>query len=100
MIPRSLFLTTSPSDNAEPAQTSKRARREQGEREMQRQTEEMARLMRRSVVMHEYKDRALWNEGADAHAASEERVQVRELGTGKGEQAEVVWEWISGLELE
>lgn len=103
-IPRSLLLTTStsPSCNTKipPARKRKGAKAPKlTKEEPQRQADELARLMRRSVVMHEFKDRALWDEDGDPHAASEERVQVCELKAGEGER-EIVEEWIDGLGLE
>jgi hypothetical protein len=101
-IPRSLFLTTS--TLPETGKSCKRARTKvgQGGDEPHRQAEELARLMRRSVVMHEFKDRVLRDEDGDPHAASEERVQVHELrmDEGKHEQAKAVEEWLAELELE
>jgi hypothetical protein len=101
-IPRSLLLTTSASP--ETGKSRKRARTKvgQGGDEPYRQAEELARLMRRSVVMHEFKDRALRDEDGDPHAASEERVQVHELRMDEREheQAKAVEEWLAELELE
>ena len=105
-IPRSLLLTTSElpvGARAAPKRTRAKAGQQQkpGE-EMRRQAEEMAKVMRRSLVTHEFKDRASWDEDGDPHALSEERVQVRELPVGENEkeEAEVVEEWIAGLGLE
>lgn len=59
---------------------------------------EMARLMRRSVVMYEYKERVQWNENLDPHAASEERVKVEKVGVGAGEMGAVMEKWIEELD--
>ena len=57
----------------------------------------MGRLMRRSVVVHEFRDRVLWDEDADADGEAEERVRVVGLGGGVGEEeGEVVGEWLEG----
>lgn len=66
------------------------------------QADEMAALMRRSVSLHEYKDRRVWDEDLDAESAAEERVWVRSLGGGDEEaEAEeeraVVKEWIEDV---
>jgi hypothetical protein len=45
----------------------------------QTQAEEMVRLIRRSVLLHEFKERVLWDEDHDPSAAAEERVQVAPL---------------------
>lgn len=60
----------------------------------------MAALMRRSVSLHEYKDRRVWDEDLDAESAAEERVWVRSLGGGFEEAEEeraVVKEWIEDV---
>jgi hypothetical protein len=77
-IPRSLFLTSKAEDS---------------DRELARQAEEMVKVMRRSVVLHEFKERVLWDEDADAHQASEDRVQVCEISGGK-EEGTVVRNWL------
>ena len=61
------------------------------------QAEEMAKLMRRSVLLHEFKDRKLWDEDLDPSSASEDRVQVLSLATNSetsGEEERFVREWI------
>lgn len=103
-IPHSLFLTTSRSLSAVKAVSKKRGRAKAGQslqEEMNKQAEEMAKLMRRSLVMYEFKDRALWDGDGDPHALSEERVQVHELGVDESEQKEaaVVEGWLEGLGL-
>ena len=86
------------------AVSKKRGRAKAGQslkEEMNKQAEEMAKLMRRSLVMYEFKDRALWDEDGDPHALCEERVQVHELGVDESEQKEaaVVEGWLEGLGL-
>jgi len=61
------------------------------------QAEEIVKLMRRSVLMHEFKERVLWDEDADPGAAAEERVGICGLhgGEGKGgEEGRIMGEWI------
>lgn len=69
--------------------------------EMRRQAEEMAKVMRRSLLMYEFKDQTLQDEDGDPQALSEERVQVHELRAEKSEQeeAEVVERWVTELGL-
>ena len=102
-IPHSLFLTTSESRPGVKTVSKKRGRAKAGQlpgEEMHRQAEEMAKLMRRSLVMYEFKDRTRYDDG-DPHAISEERVQVHELGMDESDlkEAEFVEEWIEGLGL-
>ena len=96
-IPRSLFLASA---------TSKFAglNDEGGENELGDQAAEMVRLMRRSVVLHEFKERVLWDEDLDPHAASEERVQFvrlegeRDGKEEEGEEGVLVGEWLDGVD--
>ncbi|KAM3079502.1 hypothetical protein ACMFMG_005923 [Clarireedia jacksonii] len=44
------------------------------------QAEEMQKLMKRSIMMHELGDRIRWDEDCDAEAISGERVSVRSIG--------------------
>jgi hypothetical protein len=64
----------------------------------QNQAKEMVKLMRRSVLLHEFKERVLWDEDLDPSAAAEERVQVAPLPWFDepeiGEEGRVVREWI------
>jgi hypothetical protein len=90
-IPRSLFLVTRP----------EKAWEEEGD-ELRKQVEGMVKLMRRSVVLHELKDRVLWDEDADPEAASEERVQLAKLdglGWQKEEEERVMEEWFEGVDF-
>lgn len=56
--------------------------------------------MRRSVLLHEFKERALWDEDLDPSAAAEERVQLSGLllrpdtEAGEVEEGRVV-EWLN-----
>ncbi len=101
-IPRALFLTSPSSSSTTSEETGEKSNSPKSAMGKgitpKAQAEEMARLMRRSIVMHEFKDRVQWDEDADPHAASEERVQVREVGdeTGDGRKREEleVREWI------
>jgi hypothetical protein len=51
-------------------------------------------------LLHEFKERKLWDEDLDPYSASEDRVQVLELspnaseGVGNEEEERVVREWI------
>jgi hypothetical protein len=100
-IPRSLFLTT-PSSSPSYASSSSKGKKGDEEDEItpKAQAEEMAKLMRRSVLLHEFKERKLWDEDLDPYSASEDRVQVLELspnadeGVGNEEEERVVREWI------
>jgi hypothetical protein len=100
-IPRSLFLTT-PSSSPSKASSSSKGKKGDEEDEItpKAQAEEMAKLMRRSVLLHEFKERKLWDEDLDPYSASEDRVQVLELspnaseGVGNEEEERVVREWI------
>ena len=75
-----------------------------GDDEMGEQAREIVRLMRRSVVRHEFKERVMWDEDADPHAAAEERVQLvslkekeeEEVGEGEGEEEKALGEWLEG----
>ena len=64
-----------------------------GDKILKRQAEEMTKQLRRSVAMHEMKERREWEEEEiDWEVESEERVQIC-YGGGK----EVVGEWIEDL---
>jgi hypothetical protein len=98
-IPRSLFLT-SPSPSKFSSLTLKKKpskMTEEGTIAPITQAEEMAKLMRRSVLLHEFKERKLWDEDLDPSSASEDRVQVLSLATNSetsGEEERFVREWI------
>jgi hypothetical protein len=100
-IPRSLFLT-SPSPSKSSSSTLKKKSSKIAEEEEDTitpiaQAEEMAKLMRRSVLLHEFKEKKLWDEDLDPYSASEDRVQVLSLSTyseTSGEEERFVREWI------
>lgn len=81
-IPRSLFLTST--DHRDEKETIT----------PHRQAEEMARLMRRSIVLHEFKERAMYDSDVDPHEVSEERVRVKDLYGSDGQEETLVMEWI------
>ena len=93
-IPRSLFLCSSESTDLGDGEGEQGAG--EGDHELAEQAEEMVRLMRRSIVLHEYKDRVLWDEDADPQAASEERVRIAFLSGGGGQQRKegLIREWL------
>ncbi|KAG9246635.1 hypothetical protein BJ878DRAFT_478113 [Calycina marina] len=85
-IPRALFLVGQESSIVS------------GEdKEIWRQTEEIAGQMRRSVVMHECKERRVWDESLDPEAEADDRIQVVELGKDKWEAGIVVGEWLEDV---
>lgn len=74
---------------------------EEGEISPKSQAEEMVRLMRRSILLHELKERVLWDEELDPQSAAEERVGICPLPSfeplvdgREGEERRVVREWI------
>ena len=113
-IPRALFITTAtstsaPRSNSNPTSKSNTQRTypnkeregaEEDEITPKAQAEEMALLMRRSVLLHEFKERVMWDEDLDPHTASEERVQILEVvpkeigGAGEEEIERKVRQWI------
>ncbi|KAN0120117.1 hypothetical protein V8E51_002325 [Hyaloscypha variabilis] len=120
-IPRSLFLYTSPEasprteqekegEQAKVGTTQKQARRQarrkvdvhvdldaQSEEISPRvQAEEMVRLMRRSVQLHEFKERVQWDEDLDPESAAEKRVGISGVG-GLKEEETVVRAWIEDI---
>jgi hypothetical protein len=102
-IPRSLFLTT-PSSYSSTVKTppsftksSLKASLRGEETTPRSQAEQMSRLMQRSVLLHEFKERALWDESLDPHAAADDRVQLYSLSeSGKldEEGTNMIEEWI------
>jgi hypothetical protein len=60
------------------------------------QAEEIVRLMRRSVQLHEFKERVQWDEDLDPESAAEERVGISGFG-GLEEEEKVVREWIEDV---
>jgi hypothetical protein len=96
-IPRALFLYGPPLQQQRKNKTGfekkkdKTAKGNKGEGEEitpRQQAEEMVHLMRRSVLLHEFKDRVLWDEDLDPSAAAEERVQLSSLSLRPGTEAE------------
>lgn len=88
-IPRSLFLTSSPSYFS-----SLKDSEEQKDMTPAIQAEQMARLMRRSIVLHEFKERVMYDSDVDPHEVSEQRVRVKNLDGNDREEEVVVREWI------
>ncbi|KAE9380739.1 hypothetical protein N431DRAFT_362763 [Stipitochalara longipes BDJ] len=122
-IPRLLFLYSEPhsEDRSAPVSTSagrsaaskqarKQARRKpnagldvfeehvegEGEVTARGQAEEMVRLIRRSIVLHEFKERVQWDEDLDPESAAKERVGISAL-SGVGKEDTVVREWIKDV---
>jgi hypothetical protein len=103
VLPRSLFLTTpsqsspSPPNSKTPPSKKGKKEEEEGEITPQAQAQQMAKLMRRSVLLHEFKERKLWDEDLDPHSASEDRVQVHSLPPSQdleNQEEGFVREWI------
>ncbi|KAF7891273.1 uncharacterized protein EAF02_001598 [Botrytis sinoallii] len=71
---------------------------EKGNNIFKQQAQELTKLMRRSVVMHELKIRVQWDEDCDADETAKERVTEMEVGDagwdGAVERDTVVREWI------
>lgn len=80
-VPRSLFLSTGQED-----------------KELREQTEKMAGLMRRSIILHEFKDRVMWDEDLDPQAAAWERVRFAGLGEGGEGEEEFVELFLEGID--
>ncbi|TAQ85470.1 hypothetical protein B7494_g6217 [Chlorociboria aeruginascens] len=79
-IPKTLFVSTGHEEGG-----------------LKAQVDEMARLMRRSVVLYESRDRGYYVDDGDVHAAAEERVKHRTIEEGdEVKEEEVVGEWLSG----
>jgi hypothetical protein len=95
-----LYSDTAPSDNT--TQDAKRlendldgALDETGGEEMspRSQAEEMVRLMHRSILLHELKERALWDEDLDPNGAAQSRIQLSSISSLE-EEGRIVREWI------
>ena len=56
----------------------------------------MVRLMRRSVQLHEFKERVQWDEDLDPESAAEKRVGISGVG-GLKEEETVVRAWIEDI---
>ncbi|KAF7889264.1 uncharacterized protein EAF01_010757 [Botrytis porri] len=105
-IPRSLFTYSSSSFSGEKTHgISQKITQDEGkleeknEREKEhdifkQQAQQLTKLMRRSVVMHELKERVLWDEDCDADETAKERVTEMEVGDAGLESDTVVREWI------
>ncbi|KAF5870568.1 uncharacterized protein Bfra_009957 [Botrytis fragariae] len=109
-IPRSLFTYSSFLFAGEKAydisqdisqDEGKIEEKDEGEKEnniFKQQAQELTKLMRRSVVMHELKERVQWDEDCDADETAKERVTEMEVGDagwdGAVERDTVVREWI------
>jgi hypothetical protein len=93
-IPRSLFLYYTPPNT--PAANGKEGEEKHGEEVTAKgQAEEMVKLMRRSVLVHEFKERVLWDEELDPHSAADERIAIAALSSASSlEEDRVVREWI------
>ena len=90
-----------------PADGKRGAAGGEGDAELAAQAQSLVHLMRRSIVLHEFKDRVLWDENADPYAASEERVQYIEVKNASNaieeqeqekEEERLVGEWLDGVE--
>lgn len=103
MIPRSLFLySPSPASDAltgkKGAKKMEKKAKDEEDVTPASQAEEMAALMRRSVVLHEFKEngRVQWDDDVDPAEEAEKRIQVLALVGYVKENAEeeLVREWI------
>lgn len=111
VIPRSLFLYTKDAvtttetgieeNGGGKKKKGKKAKKDVGngsssleEVSSESQAKDMARVMRRSVLLVEFKDRAVWDEGFDASGEAGERVGVLDLGAEEGSLGDRVGEWI------
>ena len=105
-IPRSLFLISSSSSSSDlvidKAKKRGKGKKSDGLRledviNPKKQAVELAEEMRRSVALHELKDRKTWDYDLDPYAEADKRIEVREVGGGSGEYEEEgkkVQEWI------
>jgi hypothetical protein len=102
-IPRSLFLysVTQASTSSSTASQSTAGNEGEGDITPQSQAEEITKLMRRSLMLHEFKDRRMWDEDLDPSAAAEERVQLSPIPTfavseeEEEVEARTVVEWLN-----
>jgi hypothetical protein len=102
-IPRSLFLYSAAptSTSTSPSSTSPSVAAKEGEDITPKtQAEEITKLMRRSLMLHEFKDRRMWDEDLDPSAAVEERVQLSPIPTfavshEEEVEARTVVEWLN-----
>jgi hypothetical protein len=95
-LPRSLFLySTPPSQVSEAGKKKTKKAKSVGwidQLTPEAQAKEMARLIRRSVVMVESKDRTMWDDSYDASSIAEERARV--LDVGEEDSKEKIKEWV------
>ncbi|KAH6679651.1 hypothetical protein B0J14DRAFT_581275 [Halenospora varia] len=90
-IPRTLFITTAPPATLSTPISDKPGKRNKGKGKKPKkvkkdgispleQANEMAGLMRRSIKLHEFRERKQWDESLDPEGAAAARVQVKLLG--------------------
>lgn len=115
-IPRSLFLYSAPVSASGPLASKSKAMRSAASRQARKQArkgsrpslsldgeegeevtargqaEEMVRLMRRSIQLHEFKERIQWDEDLHPESAAVERVGIS--GVDSKEEERVVRKWI------
>ncbi|ESZ92430.1 hypothetical protein SBOR_7189 [Sclerotinia borealis F-4128] len=92
-IPRSLFTYSSsatPSSSPSPSSSSHSRKNKDEIREPEddifaTQAQEIAQVMRRSIQMHELRERIMWDEDCDAKEIAGERVQSMEIGDEAGD---------------
>jgi hypothetical protein len=103
-IPRSLFLySASPTSTSTSLSTTSPsiAAKDREDITPNTQAEEITKLMRRSLMLHEFKDRRMWDEDLDPSAAVEERVQLSPIPTfavsreEEEVEARTVVEWLN-----
>ncbi len=99
-IPRSLILhsppsivTLDPSVKLPKAERAQKMRDEVEEICPKNQAIDMCHLMRRSMMLYEFADRAMWDSDLDPESAACERVQIAEVSE-KAQEERVVREWI------
>lgn len=95
-IPRSLFLYSTPMSKDETSR-KKKPKLSKGSIDIEQitpkaQAKEMARLLKRSVLMVESKDRTMWDDNYDAQSVGNERVQVLDLG--EHDSVDKMKEWL------
>ena len=100
-IPRSLLLYSPQlsSANSDPSVKLTRAEKAQQMRDEvqeicpKNQAMDMTHLMRRSIELHEFADRVMWDDDLDPDSAARERVQIQEVSDDEKEE-KVVRGWI------
>lgn len=96
-IPRSLLLYLSPPTPTAESGTKKKGKKSKGLNAVEQispeaQAKEMARLMRRSVLMVESKDRTMWDDSFDANSVANDRVRV--LDVEEAQSGKKTREWL------